>query len=259
MVRRAPTLQDLMKDAVLASPKLVTTIAAFTTGVTIAASVALAIASHETLVCRPTPLPAAPARELPPAPEQRALALATAKYGDPGHPFEVFSTLTQGDRRGVFVRRSTGGCGGCGALAVAVIFRGEQVELVDQLGEYGRFGNGPDAIRFREVVGRLVIEVDESMTLQGYTSTHREFFVVEHDRLAWQLCLQTAGSDAGARDRASEFMSKVWIAAEGTLYFVPDYTRRGDDAPQLRAFSMPFQNGGWVRPVNEGRCIDPRS
>jgi hypothetical protein len=193
--------------------------------------------------------------------QQRALELACAQYGDDAchHRFEVFSTVVQGPMRVVFVRRSTGDCGGCGALTAAVIFRGDAAPIVDKLGRYGRFGNGPDAIEVRDVVGRTVIVVDETVSMSGYTDTYREYFVVDRDRVERQLCLQIAGSDAGATEHESAWDSSNWIAAEGTMYFSPSYTTRGDVTPQLYAFSFPFEHGRWKRYDDRGGwCLDPR-
>jgi hypothetical protein len=224
-------------------------------------SVALAIAAGDTVTPAPPAVePAAMTRtEVSEPDEPRAIELATQKYGDSHYRFEVFAIGTHGDRRAVFVRRQTGVCGGCGALTVAVIFRDDRVEIVDKLGEYGRFGNGPAAIRVRGVLGHAVIEVDEALSMHGYSHTYREYFVIGRDRLEWQLCLHSEGSDSGARERASEWTSKIWIANEGTMYFVPDYTKRGEVTPTLRAFSFPFERGRWQWPEAEGRCIDPRS
>lgn len=232
-----------------------------------AVSVVLAIAPHETVapavlevVELSDPPRTCSVADVTDPDQRRALELACTQYSDdvPSHRFEVFSTATLGNLRGVFVRRSTGDCGGCGALAVAVLFRGGDVELVARLGQYGRFGNGPDSIRLHDVVGHSVIAVDNSISMGGYTDTYREYFVVDRGHLDRQLCLQIAGSDSGARERGSEWTSSNWIANEGTMYFSPSYTRRGEVTPQLYAFSFAFEHGHWVRPDDMGDCLDPR-
>jgi hypothetical protein len=188
---------------------------------------------------------------------RRALELACLKYGDARYPFQVFSIAELGERRAVFAKRSTGECGGCGALAVAVIFRNGDVEAVEKLGEFGRFGNGPDVVRFIRVAGYPAVEVDETISMGGYTNAYREWFILDRGRLEWRLCINYEGSDAGARANASEWKASPWIANDGTFYASPSYTKRGEDAPQLYAYALLFDRGRWQLPEHQGRCIDP--
>ena len=116
-----------------------------------AGSLTLAIATHDTeaLPSEQTPLILIP----PPIPtfEERAVMIANDRFAD-HHRFEVFSSESLGSLYVVFAQRSTGDCGGCGALVVAVLFDGDRI-LISELGEYGRFGKGPDRIELVNVTG----------------------------------------------------------------------------------------------------------
>ena len=218
-----------------------------------AGSLTLAIATHDTeaLPSEQTPLILIP----PPIPtfEERAVMIANDRFAD-HHRFEVFSSESLGSLYVVFAQRSTGDCGGCGALVVAVLFDGDRI-LISELGEYGRFGKGPDRIELVNVTGHPVIVVDESFTLQGASRWYREYFLVGRDRIDEQVCLQIAGID---HDRGVAWKVSNWIAAEGTMYFTGHYTTGGEHEPPMRGFSFPFENG-WERWQGEGRCLDPRS
>src|SRR5947207_13510724 len=134
MILPAKTFPSTMRDAVVIGP---------TFGLAALATMALAIAPRPAVtpaasVAPPEPIAVAEVVSDPAcvvsgatADRRRALELACLQYGDSEHHFEVFSTATHGFWRAVFVRRQTGVCGGCGALAVAVIFRGDEIELVD--------------------------------------------------------------------------------------------------------------------------------
>ncbi len=185
------------------------------------------------------------------------MEIACLRYGDGKARFHVFTTADHKDRRSVFVTRSTGDCGGCGASTVVVVFRNNRVELVEELGEYGRFGKGPDAIRLRDVVGQPVIEVDHSISRNDRVTKFREYFAVDRDRVELSLCLQIAESDA---QPDSAWTSRVSIMAEGTMYFVPSY-KIPDAAgvkPTLLAHSFPFEHGRWRLHEDEVKCLDPR-
>ncbi len=232
------------------------------TGLLVAATLTLAIAARDdvsseaagpqTLVLLPMPMP----MPMPmPTVEDRAVALANERFPDDRQDrFEVFSAESLGSLRAVFVQRSTGECGGCGALVVAVVFDGDRI-LISELGEYGRFGKGADRIELVNVVGRPVIVVDESFTLQGGSRWYREYFLVGRDSIDEQLCFQIAGTD---HDRGIAWKASNWIAAEGTMYFTGNYTTGGEHEPPMRGFSFSFENG-WERWQGEGRCLDPRS
>jgi hypothetical protein len=223
-------------------------------GLVVAAGAVAALAAA--LAAAPAPPIAAVVRSAPARPvacsdvgssidldERHAMALACGKFGG---DFSVVSSAADGALRVVVVQRA--------GLAAAVVFRADVVEVVDALDSV------PDAIHVREVLGHAIVETEAVVTTPTTRNTYRQYFGIEGGRLVWQLCLNVEGADAtnAAARLSSHWIANVWIADEGTMYFVPNYTVRVTGAPMVSAYSFPFVEGRWTHPESEGHCIDPR-
>lgn len=193
--------------------------------------------------------------------ETLELACQTASDEACRYPFEVFSTLEQGDRTAVIVKRSTGDCGGCGALAFAAIYERGVLQASGELGRFGRFGNGPDSARFVTVAGEPALEVTASESHGGYSSEYRELFTRHGDGLERGICIETEWDDRGAQEHATAWKASLRYHPDGGIGVRYTSVQRGGAKPDLspvtigfdrRARSWIFEREGCVSPPRPG-------
>lgn len=189
--------------------------------------------------------------------ETLELACQTASDEACRYPFEVFSTLEQGDLTAVIVKRSTGDCGGCGALAFAAIYERGALQARGELGRFGRFGNGPDRARFVAVAGDPALELTWSESQGGYSSEYREVFTRDGDGIESGICIETAWDDRGAHEAATAWTASLRYHADGGIGVRYTRQQRGEAKPDLSPVTIGFDRRArsWIF-EREG-CVSP--
>lgn len=193
--------------------------------------------------------------------EKRTLELACRLYSDETCHlrFEPFASTMDGDRTAVVVRRSTGDCGGCGAFTVAAVFEHGALKAIEPLGHYGRFGNGPDGVRWVAVAGEPALELAWSESQGGYTHEYRDVFLREGDGFKKGVCIETGWDDAGARENSSAWTATLDYAADGGIGIRYTATKQGEQRFGMYPVTLGFDRRArtWIGDQPYAGCLSP--